>query len=154
VVDEHRTLHPTRVFNLVMPSRVVPVSCDVVRIEQVAQNLLSNAVKYSADSIDIEIRVSQPTSSATISVADRGVGVAPSDRDRLFQPFVRGENVDQIGGIGLGLSVTRKIVEGHRGRIEVLSSPGAGSTFVVHLPLGAADESQHVSSDRTESCTQ
>jgi signal transduction histidine kinase len=65
------------------------VSCDVVRIEQAAQNLLSNAVKYSADSIDIAIRVSQATSSATISVIDRGVGVTPSDRERLFQPFMR-----------------------------------------------------------------
>jgi two-component system sensor histidine kinase MtrB len=142
VVDEQRTLNPTRVFNVIMPDHPALVSCDLVRIEQVIQNLLSNAVKYSADSIDIEIRMSQADSSTTVSVIDRGVGVEPADRERLFQPFMRGENVGRVGGIGLGLSVTKKIVEGHSGRIEVVSTPNAGSTFVVHLPLAAANPSQ------------
>jgi signal transduction histidine kinase len=133
-----------------MPDRPALVSCDVVRIEQVIQNLLSNAVKYSADAIDIAIRVAQATSSVTISVIDRGVGVAPSDRERLFQPFMRGENVGFVGGIGLGLSVTKKIVEGHRGGIEVFSSPGAGSRFVVHLPLAVANPSPIVGLDANE----
>ena len=150
VVDEQRGLNPTRVFNVIMPAGPAMVSCDVVRIEQVVQNLLSNAVKYSADSIDIAIRVSQATSSATISVIDRGVGVEPADREGLFQPFMRGENVGRVGGIGLGLSVTKKIVEGHRGEIEVFSSPGAGSTFVVHLPLAVANPSRIVGLDANE----
>jgi signal transduction histidine kinase len=141
VVDEQRALNPTRAFNLSVPDRPAPVHCDVVRIEQVVQNLLSNAVKYSDDSIDVAVRVSEGAAAATVAVVDRGVGVAPSDRERLFQPFVRGENVGVVGGIGLGLSVTKKIVEGHRGRIEVVSSPGAGSTFAVHLPLATAHAS-------------
>jgi two-component system, OmpR family, sensor histidine kinase MtrB len=141
VVDEQRTLNPTRDFNVIMPDCPALVRCDVVRIEQVIQNLLSNAVKYSADSTDIEIRVSQADSSAAVSVTDRGVGVELTDRERLFQPFMRGENVGRVGGIGLGLSVTKKIVEGHRGRIEVVSTPGTGSTFVVHLPLAVANPS-------------
>jgi signal transduction histidine kinase len=150
VVDEQRILNPTRVFNVTMPNRPALVSCDVVRIEQVVQNLLSNAVKYSADSIDIDTRISQADSSAIVSVIDRGVGVEPADRQRLFQPFMRGENVGRVGGIGLGLSVAKKIVEGHRGQIEVFSSPGAGSTFVVHLPLAAVDPASIVGLDANE----
>jgi two-component system, OmpR family, sensor histidine kinase MtrB len=152
VVDEQRALNPTRVFTVIVPNRPALVNCDVVRIEQVVQNLLSNAVKYSADSIDIAIRLSQATSSVTISVIDRGIGVAPSDREHLFQPFRRGNNVGFVGGIGLGLSITKKIVEGHRGGIEVLSSPGAGSTFVVHLPLAVANPSPIVGHDVNERC--
>jgi len=151
VVHEQRTLNPMRVFNVIMPDGPALVSCDVMRIEQVVQNLLSNAVKYSADSVDIEIRVSQAASSATISVTDRGVGIEPADRERLFQPFMRGENVGRVGGIGLGLSVTKKIVEGHCGRIDVVSRPGAGSTFVVHLPLAPTKRLPIVGRDANES---
>ena len=96
--------------------------------------------------------MSQADLSTTVSVIDRGVGVEPADRERLFQPFMRGENVGRVGGIGLGLSVTKKIVEGHSGRIEVVSSPGAGSTFVVHLALAAANPSPIVGLDVNELC--
>jgi signal transduction histidine kinase len=61
--------------------------------------------------------------------------VTAHDRERLFQPFVRGENVGSVGGLGLGLSVTRKILDAHGGQIEALNTPNGGSTFVVRLPL-------------------
>jgi two-component system, OmpR family, sensor histidine kinase MtrB len=137
VVDEQRVVTRTRNFIMRAPEDPVRVTCDVVRIEQVIRNLLSNAVKYSPESTDIEVRLQQKDSQAVLSVIDHGIGVTASDRERLFQPFVRGENVGSVGGIGLGLSVTRKIVEAHRGEIEALSTAGGGSTFVARLPLAA-----------------
>jgi two-component system, OmpR family, sensor histidine kinase MtrB len=138
VIDEQRTLAPTRTFRMIRPDRPVVVRCDVIRIEQVLRNLLSNAVKYSADPTEIVLRLGFGEAQATVSVADAGIGVSESDRERLFQPFVRGENVGTVGGLGLGLSVSRKIVEGHGGQIAVHSTLGEGSTFVVRLPLATA----------------
>jgi two-component system, OmpR family, sensor histidine kinase MtrB len=139
VLDEQRDRHPTRVFRSVLPDRAVDVRCDMVRMEQVLHNLLSNAVKYSAESTDIEVRLEQNDSSAIMSVRDHGIGLTARDREHVFQPFMRGENVGGIGGAGLGLSVTKKIVDAHGGQIEVLSSPDSGTTFVVRLALAASD---------------
>jgi signal transduction histidine kinase len=135
VVDEQRTLTSTRTVRLIRPERPVVVACDVIRIEQVVRNLLSNAIKYSPDATEIVVRLGLDGAQAIVSVTDAGIGVTPLDRERLFQPFVRGENVGPVGGIGLGLSVSRKIVEGHGGQIAVHSIPEEGSTFVVRLPL-------------------
>jgi two-component system sensor histidine kinase MtrB len=137
VVDEQRAVMRTRNFIMRAPEDPVRVTCDIVRIEQVIRNLLSNAVKYSAESTDIEVWLQQNLSQAIVSIIDHGIGVTARDRERLFQPFVRGENVGSVGGLGLGLSVTRKIVDGHGGQIEALSTPTGGSTFVVCLPLAA-----------------
>jgi two-component system, OmpR family, sensor histidine kinase MtrB len=135
VVDEHRAVMRTRNFILREPDDSVRVTCDIVRIEQVIRNLLGNAVKYSPESTDIEVCLQQTPSQATVSIIDHGIGVTARDRERLFQPFVRGENVGSVGGLGLGLSVTRKILDAHGGQIEALNTPNGGSTFVVRLPL-------------------
>jgi two-component system, OmpR family, sensor histidine kinase MtrB len=137
VVDEQRAVMRTRNFIMREPDNPVRVTCDIVRIEQVIRNLLSNAVKYSPESTDIEVWLQQKDSQANVSIIDHGIGVTARDRERLFQPFARGENVGSVGGLGLGLSVTRKIVDAHGGHIEALSTPMGGSTFVVRLPLAA-----------------
>jgi signal transduction histidine kinase len=135
VVDAHHECEPLRSFRLLLPHEPVSVRCDAQRIEQVVNNLLSNAVKYSPESADIEILLERAASSATLSVRDHGIGIAVADRPKVFEPFRRGRNVGNIGGTGLGLSVTRKIVEAHGGSIQVHSEPGAGSVFSVRLPL-------------------
>jgi two-component system sensor histidine kinase MtrB len=138
VLEDQRELSPARVFTAICPEPNVRLRCDRPRIEQVLQNLLSNAVKYSDGSTDIDIRVGVDDSHAQISVIDHGIGVSDSDRERLFEPFVRGKNVGTVGGIGLGLSVSRKIVDGHGGTIDAFSTPGGGTTFVLRLPLSAS----------------
>jgi len=135
VVELHQDANPDRGFPLSMPDSPVPVRCDTGRLEQVLNNLLSNAIKYSPDASDVLVVVSTRGGEALIDVTDRGIGIQPADLSNVFQPFSRGGNVGAIGGVGLGLSVSRRIAEAHGGRITVRSTPGAGSTFTVALPL-------------------
>jgi signal transduction histidine kinase len=134
VVDVQRDTTPLRTFTLRLPAEPARTRVDPLRIEQVVNNLLGNAAKYSPDSSDIEITLTRVDSAAVLTVADHGIGMTPGDRARIFEPFRRGSNVGNIGGSGLGLSVTRKIVEAHGGTIAVASEPGAGSVFTVSLP--------------------
>lgn len=108
---------------------------DAVRLEQVLTNLLDNAVKYSPDGgpIDVELVTAPPL--LRITVADRGVGVGDEQRAQIFDRFYQGHG-DHASGIGLGLYISRQIVELHGGRLDVQDRPGAGSCFVVTLPDG------------------
>jgi signal transduction histidine kinase len=108
-------------------------SWDRLRIEQVLVNLLSNAVKYGAGK-PITVKLEEVGDVVRLCVADRGIGIAPDDVDRIFGRFQRAAPIRNYGGMGLGLYITRHIVEAHRGTISVISKPGEGSTFVVELP--------------------
>jgi signal transduction histidine kinase/CheY-like chemotaxis protein len=115
------------------------VHADQQRLKQVLLNLLSNAVKYNRDDGQVEIRV-EPSGSdrVRVVVADTGTGIAPDKLPRLFSPFERlGAEHSDIEGTGLGLSLSKSLVEAMGGTIEVASTPGAGSTFTVEL--GAAE---------------
>jgi signal transduction histidine kinase len=71
-----------------------------------------------------------------LAVRDQGVGIAPKDLETIFEPFRRSASTrDAIPGVGLGLSVTRRLIEAHGGRIEVESAPGRGATFTIYLPV-------------------
>ena len=122
-------------FHCLVPDEPVSARCDCPRMEQVLNNLLGNAVKYSPETRDVEVALECAGANAVLSVTDHGIGIAPSDRSKSIEPFRRGQNVGNIGGSGLGLSVARKIVEAHGGTIEVRSEPGSGSVFTVRLPL-------------------
>ena len=119
------------------PSGLV-VRVDPQRIAQVVDNLVSNAVKYTPSGGDVMVAVVMDSSRVEIAVSDTGVGIDAADRDRLFTRFFRARIASEreIQGVGLGLNITRSIVEGHGGRIEVESEPGHGSTFRVRLPVG------------------
>ena len=142
---------PRERFDLVPPESEVPARCDRVRLEQVLTNLVSNATKYSPPDARIEITLSRTRDEAMLSVADRGVGIAPEDQRHLFDPFRRtGMSRESFPGVGLGLFVVRRIVQAHGGRIEIDSAPGLGSTFRVVLPLArelSAAESDEVLAD-------
>jgi signal transduction histidine kinase len=146
VVDAQRDSVPGRSFRLLMPHEPVSARCDGPRMEQVLNNLLGNAAKYSPESSDVEVVLECADANAVVSVTDHGIGIAPSDRSKIFEPFRRGKNVGNIGGSGLGLSVARKIVAAHGGTIDVRSDPGSGSVFTVRLPLVSHAEmkSDHV----------
>ena len=107
------------------------------KIEQVLNDLLSNAIKYSPPDTTVDVRLRQEGSRAVLDVEDRGQGIPEEEQDALFQPFkttsVRGTAGER--STGLGLVITKRIVEGHGGRIEVDSEVGVGSTFTVSLPM-------------------
>jgi signal transduction histidine kinase len=112
-------------------------SWDRLRMEQVLVNLLSNAVKYGAGK-PISVTLETEVDRLRLVVADRGIGISPDDAGRLFGRFQRAAPIRHYGGMGLGLYITRHIVEAHGGTITVSSEPAVGSTFVVELPRSAA----------------
>jgi PAS domain S-box-containing protein len=110
---------------------------DRLRIEQVLTNLLTNAQRYG-EKKPVTVRLERRDSQAHLSVRDQGLGVPPESQERIFERFERGISANEVSGLGLGLFITRQIVEAHGGRIWVESEGlGDGSTFHVELPLGA-----------------
>jgi signal transduction histidine kinase len=125
---------PTHEVVAHLPDAPVTIDGDMVRIEQVVNNLVSNAIKYSPGAAHVDIRVSADADCAELSVTDRGIGIPPEEIPDLFMPFRR-RAPDVAPGAGLGLSVVRRIVTAHGGRIDVESVVGSGSTFRVRIPL-------------------
>jgi signal transduction histidine kinase len=111
------------------------VGCwDRIRLDQVFTNLMSNAVKYGAGK-PIDIRVARENGCARVLVRDRGIGISEFDRPRIFGRFERAVSERNYGGLGLGLWISKQIVESLGGTIDLESRIGAGSTFIVELPL-------------------
>lgn len=114
------------------------IMMDGPKIEQVITNLLSNAIQHSYPSSTIHIAVQNEGMNLLVSVKDEGVGIPPEAISRLFQPFEAGVT-KKTGGersTGLGLLISRKVVEAHRGTISVHSEVGKGSTFTFTIPIG------------------
>ncbi len=131
----HTDVSPLHVLVLELPEGPVPLRCDATRISQVLNNLLSNAIKYSPAGGEVRVTLVADAEGATVSVRDQGVGVAPEEQERIFEPFRRSSATrDAIPGVGLGLAVARRIVQAHGGHIDVESALGRGSTFRVWLP--------------------
>jgi signal transduction histidine kinase len=106
---------------------------DEIRIERVVANLLSNAFKYSPPDGQIVLRLDVRGSQACVSVIDQGPGLPAEDARRVFERYRRATTTDQPGH-GLGLYTSRKIIEAHRGRIGLVSTPGRGARFFFELP--------------------
>jgi signal transduction histidine kinase len=106
---------------------------DRSRVDQALTNLLSNALKYGAGS-PVDIALADLGDRATIAVRDRGIGIAPEDRERVFGRFERAVSSSHYGGLGLGLYITQEIARAHGGSIVIESEPGAGATFILTLP--------------------
>jgi signal transduction histidine kinase len=120
------------------------VKADRGALRRAVLNLLQNAVKYGGESPRIGLRIAAHhgpgRAEVRVAVEDHGLGIASGERERIFEPFVRGEEAQarQIRGSGLGLSLVKRIVEAHSGHISVTSALGEGSTFVVALPAASA----------------
>ena len=111
------------------------VTADERRIRQVVFNLLSNAVKFTPSGGHVDVRSVQENGEVLVSVADSGPGIPPGDQERIFEEFQQTElGQEQKEGTGLGLALSRKLVELHGGRIWVESEPGKGTTF--HFTMG------------------
>ena len=107
---------------------------DPLRIEQVVANLVGNAIKYGRGK-PIAVTVKHDAHNVRIEVRDQGIGVAPDQQQRIFERFTRAVSVREYGGLGLGLFISKQIVDAHGGSIDVRSSPGKGATFMVELPV-------------------
>ena len=133
VVEEVRGVTPGALFLMNAPP-ALPADVDPLRVEQVLVNLLTNAAKFSPEGSPIEITARGQGQDAFLEVRDYGAGVPEDQREAIFQPFVQAHGDGAVGGLGLGLYVTREIVEAHGGTVRVEPTGDRGSRFVVRLP--------------------
>jgi signal transduction histidine kinase len=137
MVRERATEDGVRV-ELAADPEVDPVNGDERRIKQVIFNLLSNAVKFTPAGGEVDVSATRVNGEVRVSVADTGPGIAPEDRDRIFEEFQQSEaGVGHRDGTGLGLALSKRFVELHGGRIWLESELGQGSTFTFALPAGS-----------------
>ena len=137
-VEEGRPEAERKHIDLVLSAAPVPRSAvDPTRIAQLLGNLITNAVKFTPEGGKVEVRLAAGDGEAVLSVADTGIGILAADRERVFERFYRTEAATRrvIPGSGLGLTISRAIVDAHRGTITVSSDGKHGSTFTVRLPL-------------------
>jgi signal transduction histidine kinase len=123
------------------PDLVIPLSGDAVRLEQIVNNLLSNALKYTPAGGTIDIDLDQDDGQAVLRIRDNGKGIEPQLLGRVFDLFMQGEvSMDRSeGGLGIGLTLVRKLVELHGGSVQAESDgPDRGSSFTVRLPLATS----------------
>ncbi|HUQ23551.1 MAG TPA: ATP-binding protein [Gaiellaceae bacterium] len=139
LLDEQAQLYaaqsPKHRLEVDLPERPLTVRGDPNRLAQVVGNLLSNAIKYSPDGGLVEVVAANTGESVRIAVRDRGRGIPADQQSRIFTKFFRGDaGATGITGTGLGLAVSREIVEAHGGSIGFDSDPGEGTTFWLELP--------------------
>jgi signal transduction histidine kinase len=137
------TVGPIQAAGFTVEQEIEPnlpcVEGDLAALSQCLQNLITNALKYGSQRrwMGIRARLNEDGSSGReieISIADRGIGIASADLPRIFEPFYRGSSAAHIHGTGLGLPLAKSIAEAMRGQLTVVSIPGQGSTFSLHLP--------------------
>jgi signal transduction histidine kinase len=136
VVEDQRLLSG-RSIELESPSSPLKLQGDYDRLSQVVVNLVSNAIKYSPEESPVKVRIDQCDTVAIIQVQDSGKGIPENQQTHIFEPFYRvpGAQTSAKRGMGLGLAISKDIVERHGGRIWCESRPGHGTTFFVELPL-------------------
>ncbi len=124
-------------FELSEPVAELEILSDAEFIDQAITNILDNAIKYTPAGGRVSVSLQSIAAEAVISVEDTGIGIAPQDKERIFERFYRVDKARsrELGGTGLGLAIVRHIVLVHKGRIEVDSQPGRGTTFRIVLPL-------------------
>jgi len=110
---------------------------DAFRVEQIVVNLISNALRYG-EGQPVEISLAATQNSAVIEVRDHGIGISGKDQERIFDAFERVVQHDRSGGLGLGLFITKQLVDAHGGAITLQSQPGHGALFSVTLPLAGS----------------
>ncbi|MBA2446807.1 MAG: GAF domain-containing protein [Chloroflexi bacterium] len=128
--------------NLDVHPDVGVIQADERKVKQVVFNLLSNAVKFTPDGGRVDLSALRVDGEVQVAVRDTGIGIAPEDRERIFEEFRQAEHgsVKQHEGTGLGLALSKKFVELHGGRLWVESEVGVGSTFTLALPVPLARE--------------
>jgi signal transduction histidine kinase len=138
VVHRFVELHPD-IPLMVRVDGAVAGTWDRFRIDQAVSNIISNAIKYGLRN-PITGSVSVDDKKACVAVQDQGVGIAPGDSERIFDRFERAVSQSNTDGLGLGLWITKRVVEAHGGRITAEGRPSQGAVFTIHLPLSRAQD--------------
>jgi signal transduction histidine kinase/PAS domain-containing protein len=143
-VENERIFWAERAIELEVPPELVPVVADADRIGQVVTNFLTNALKYSAEDQPVWVALRVEGAQACVTVRDAGPGLPLEEQELIWQRFHRAPGVEVLSGagkgLGLGLHISRTIVERHDGKVGVVSAPGEGSTFWLTLSLAAPGE--------------
>ena len=135
-VERFKWTHRSYLFEVKLPLDLPEIVADSGQIKQVLINLLDNASAYSEKGTRITVSANLSGEEVVLSVTDMGPGIAGGEESRIFDKYYRGpQQRIRKGGMGLGLTICRTIVEGHSGRIWVKSEPGKGSTFSFSLPI-------------------
>jgi len=142
-LERLRHRHPARRVEVELAPDLPSVEGDAVLLRRAVDNLLDNAQKYSPPDSPIRLRARRRGAGIAVSVIDSGVGIPAEDMSRLFTPFFRGDKsrTRATGGVGLGLSLARRIVEAHGGTLSAESTPSVGTTMTVELPAVARSPS-------------
>jgi two-component system sensor histidine kinase KdpD len=123
---------------VVLDDDLPEVRGDAVQLERALANLIENALRYCPDG-RVSVHATHGASQAQLRVVDQGPGIAPGERERIFEPFYRSPAAGGTTGSGLGLAIARGLVEANRGQLTVSSLPGQGTTFTISLPLAHAE---------------
>jgi signal transduction histidine kinase len=124
-------------------SAIPPILGDADRLSQVFTNLVDNAIKYTPAGGHVTVSAGQTDGKVEITVSDSGMGISPEDLPHIFERFYQTDKSRRGGrghGVGLGLAIAREIVLAHQGSMDVTSTPGQGSNFVIKLPLARSDD--------------
>ena len=143
VLDHMQPVLQGRTVGTHLPDDLPPVELDYLQMDQVLTNLIENAVRYTPPESPIEVSAQIDGEQMVISISDRGPGIPQADKERIFDKFYRvlstQRNAATIPGSGLGLAVSKGLVEAHGGHIWVEDRPGGGSLFRFTLPVGKAE---------------
>jgi two-component system, OmpR family, sensor histidine kinase KdpD len=143
-VEQAHTAYPSREIRVSLSSALPDVFADAAWIQKVLANLIGNAVKYSASAQPVFVSAGPQGDMLAISVADRGAGIDPLEQGMIFDKFYRGQSYrdpaqpNRVSGTGMGLAISRAIVNAHGGTIGVTSQIGHGSVFTFTLPVARA----------------
>ncbi len=140
-IAKFRTAHPERPLHTELPSELPSISADPVLLRRVVDNLLDNAHKYTEErDRPIDLEAESDGGTVTIWVRDHGMGIAPEDLARVFEPFFRTDRsrTRATGGLGLGLALARRIVTAHGGTLRLASEPGHGTSARIDVPAAGA----------------
>jgi two-component system phosphate regulon sensor histidine kinase PhoR len=139
VIDTYKSRAADRRIMLTLrgDQNVPPIHGDPRSLERALAALVDNAIKFSPHGGDVEINLQSNSEFLSVMVKDHGIGISPDTRPRIFDRFYHLEKQDNdlFGGIGLGLSIAKQVIEQHNGKLEVDSAPGRGSSFTMKFKL-------------------
>jgi heavy metal sensor kinase len=136
-VADLQPLAGSRRLTVTVAAEPAAVIGDPLRLREAVSNLMVNAIKYNTDAGAVDVSLRRDRTWVELRVSDTGIGIAPADLPHVFDRFYRADPARQAGGAGLGLAVTKWIVESHRGAIACHSEPGRGTEVVVRLPAAS-----------------
>ncbi len=140
LIEAHQRQHAQRNVTVKIDDGPIVAETSDFAVEQVVRNLLSNAEKYSPPSTPIEVVMTRNGNDVAIEIADRGVGIDNEEAEHIFDPFYRSERTHDVSGVGIGLTVCKRLVEAHGGRIWAQPREGGGTIVGITLPVASGTE--------------